>query len=270
MVEQGDEVELTKSRIGTIRYKGELHGKNGIFYGIELTKGEGKHSGLFKGQRYFSCEKDKGIFVDKTQILYKLEAIETEEKQKLMKRKEEWKQKINEKRIAASTNYQKIKSIPSDKVDSVNGYLRQISSDHVIPDIVIYTTILYYYAVGCVLVEGDEVELTKDRIGILRYKGELYGKVGIFYGIELTKGKGKHSGLFKGKRYFRCEKGKGVFVDKKQILYKLEPKRKKVKRKKRKSSNKSPWKPPSWPNYVFDNDGGFLDYIPKKAGKAVL
>ena len=70
---------------------------------------------------------------------------------------------------------------------------------------------------------GNEVALTKERIGIIRYKGPLDGKTGVYYGVEISKGKGKHSGVFKGKRYFMCQKGRGLFVDKKQILYKLEP-----------------------------------------------
>eukprot|EP01083_Nonionella_stella_P054788 144599_1 len=73
MVDVDDEIELTKNRVGVIRYKGPLEGKNGIFYGVELLKGSGKHSGLFKGQRYFLCPKGKGVFIDKKSILYKLE-----------------------------------------------------------------------------------------------------------------------------------------------------------------------------------------------------
>lgn len=85
---------------------------------------------------------------------------------------------------------------------------------------------------------GDSVELSKDRVGVIRYKGPLDGKNGVFYGVELTKGQGKHSGLFKGKRYFDCPKGKGVFVDKKQILYKLEPNLKDAKKKAQEKSKK--------------------------------
>eukprot|EP01084_Bolivina_argentea_P294611 506964_1 len=68
---------------------------------------------------------------------------------------------------------------------------------------------------------GAIVVLSKDREGIVRYKGPLEGKSGIFYGLELTKGSGKHNGLWRGKiRYFTSKKNKGIFVDKKQILYK--------------------------------------------------
>merc|ERR1712154_322852 len=117
----------------------------------------------------------------------------------------------------------------------------------------------------------------------------------------LEREKEKHSGLLKGKRYFMCQKGKGVFVDKKQILYKLEPSakpNKKTKKKKddgrkssadlssggkkgkykggiarktgpsqeKKSSKKGGWKPPSWTKDVLEDDGGFLDYRPAHRG----
>eukprot|EP01083_Nonionella_stella_P225162 800794_1 len=71
MVDLNDEVELKGNRFGIVRYKGQLYGKNGIFYGIELTQGTGKHGGLFRGKRYFSCHRTKGVFVNKKQILCK-------------------------------------------------------------------------------------------------------------------------------------------------------------------------------------------------------
>merc|ERR1712129_498308 len=87
--------------------------------------------------------------------------------------------------------------------------------------------------------------------------------------------------------------GKGIFVDKKQILYKLEPSASKPsasKKKKKdksessgtttkkglprktgpkdakKSSKKGGWKPPSWTKDVLEDDGGFFDYRPAHRG----
>merc|ERR1712079_931417 len=102
-------------------------------------------------------------------------------------------------------------------------------------------------------------------------------------------GQGKHSGLFKGKRYFMCQKQKGVFVDKKQILYKLEPTIKEVKpskkkggsrnsvarkgsdstKKKKKKKDKGGWKAPAWADQVLDDDTGFLDDRRAHRGKRV-
>eukprot|EP01083_Nonionella_stella_P148368 469471_1 len=68
--------------------------------------------------------------------------------------------------------------------------------------------------------EGDKVNLTRDRIGVVRYEGPLHDRYqkSIYYGIELTKGRGSHDGLWHGTRYFTCKSSKGVFVRRKQIL----------------------------------------------------
>ena len=44
--------------------------------------------------------------------------------------------------------------------------------------------------------------MVKDREGVVRYKGELIGKKGVFYGIEVVSGSGKHSGMYKDVKYF--------------------------------------------------------------------
>ncbi len=91
---------------------------------------------------------------------------------------------------------------------------------------------------------GDSVKLTKEREGEIKFRGNIDGKKGIFYGIELTSGKGKNDGSIKGKSYFKvwcflqplpensktkktpqCAPGNGVFVPKSQILGKTSSKR---------------------------------------------
>merc|ERR1719295_577647 len=89
---------------------------------------------------------------------------------------------------------------------------------------------------------GDEVVLTKNREGFIRFKGELPGKEGIFYGIELTEGteQGKNSGEFKGKSYFSCaEPGTGTFISEKYIVLKLNDKPNKSPKKKKKKKIKA-------------------------------
>ncbi|CAB3988895.1 ubiquitin carboxyl-terminal hydrolase CYLD isoform X3, partial [Paramuricea clavata] len=50
--------------------------------------------------------------------------------------------------------------------------------------------------------------------GVIRYKGPLPEEHGTMFGVELLEGKGRGitDGLFKGKRYFKCESECGVFV----------------------------------------------------------
>ena len=65
---KGDEVKITKNRSGIIRYRGPVDGKQGEFFGIELTRGNGKHCGIFQGKRYFTCTQNRGVFVKQSQI----------------------------------------------------------------------------------------------------------------------------------------------------------------------------------------------------------
>ncbi|XP_039256844.2 ubiquitin carboxyl-terminal hydrolase CYLD-like [Styela clava] len=50
---------------GIIRYKGEIHDKEGIHFGIELynAEGRGNTNGTYGKQRYFHCDSDAGIFL---------------------------------------------------------------------------------------------------------------------------------------------------------------------------------------------------------------
>ncbi|CAD6187943.1 unnamed protein product [Caenorhabditis auriculariae] len=47
---------------GILRYVGSVHGKDGVFCGVELFDATGKHDGTFQGVSYFVCEPLHGIF----------------------------------------------------------------------------------------------------------------------------------------------------------------------------------------------------------------
>jgi len=66
---------------------------------------------------------------------------------------------------------------------------------------------------GQVITVGDEVELTAGFLkGEVKYVGELLGKQGTFYGIELKENKGKNDGTLDGHYYFKTKDKKGKFV----------------------------------------------------------
>merc|ERR1712154_185407 len=98
---------------------------------------------------------------------------------------------------------------------------------------------------------GDEVRLVKDREGIIKFKGQIEGKKGSYYGVEVTVGKGKHDGEYKNLHYFDCREGQGIFVEDKHIVFKLNntiknvlDKKKKTKQKKKKKKRpKTPLTP---------------------------
>merc|ERR1719361_3236112 len=63
VVTVGDKVRLTKDLMGTVRFVGEIQGRKGIYYGIELTEAKGKSNGAVGNVRYFKCKNKRGLFL---------------------------------------------------------------------------------------------------------------------------------------------------------------------------------------------------------------
>ena len=71
---------------------------------------------------------------------------------------------------------------------------------------------------------GDEVLISKDRTGILKYIGKVpeMGDDKIWYGLELTSGTmGQHDGSIKGKRYFQTNGKRGMFIPEHKLRRRL-------------------------------------------------
>ncbi|EKM80888.1 hypothetical protein AGABI1DRAFT_126945 [Agaricus bisporus var. burnettii JB137-S8] len=70
--EVGDSVIIESlSMEGTLRYIGEIEGKNGLWAGVELSAqfaGRGKNNGSVNGIQYFSCSESCGVFVATTKL----------------------------------------------------------------------------------------------------------------------------------------------------------------------------------------------------------
>ncbi|CAB3401246.1 unnamed protein product [Caenorhabditis bovis] len=58
----GKLVDVSNVGKGFLRYVGSIHGKEGIFCGIELLEPNGKHDGTFQGISYFIATPQHGIF----------------------------------------------------------------------------------------------------------------------------------------------------------------------------------------------------------------
>jgi dynactin 1 len=63
IVKIGQKVETQDGKQGTIRYIGPLHVASGEWLGLELPDDTGKNDGSVKGERYFNCAPNHGIFV---------------------------------------------------------------------------------------------------------------------------------------------------------------------------------------------------------------
>ena len=67
----GDDVFVGESGLpAKVRYIGKTKFARGIWVGVELSRREdkGKNSGVVKGERYFSCRHDKGLFLKPASI----------------------------------------------------------------------------------------------------------------------------------------------------------------------------------------------------------
>ncbi|VDL75588.1 unnamed protein product [Nippostrongylus brasiliensis] len=60
---------------GVLHYVGEVHGKEGLYCGIELETPTGKHDGTYQGIVYFVCPPRHGIFAP----LYRVELDEIDD-----------------------------------------------------------------------------------------------------------------------------------------------------------------------------------------------
>ncbi|VDM85236.1 unnamed protein product [Strongylus vulgaris] len=66
--------------VGILHYVGEVHGKEGLFCGVELETPTGKHDGTYQGETilcvvYFVCPPYHGIFAP----LYRVELDEIDD-----------------------------------------------------------------------------------------------------------------------------------------------------------------------------------------------
>ncbi|VDM38261.1 unnamed protein product [Toxocara canis] len=68
----GKRVTVGRMGTGVLRYVGPVHGKEGLFCGVELDLPEGRHNGTYQGVTYFQCTDMHGIFAP----LYRVELHE--------------------------------------------------------------------------------------------------------------------------------------------------------------------------------------------------
>ncbi|KAF2190604.1 hypothetical protein K469DRAFT_721510 [Zopfia rhizophila CBS 207.26] len=59
----GQTVEINDGRKGVVKFIGDIHVADGQFLGIELPTPAGKNDGSVKGERYFECAANHGLFV---------------------------------------------------------------------------------------------------------------------------------------------------------------------------------------------------------------
>jgi dynactin 1 len=74
----GQRVEIQDGRQGTVRFVGETSFKEGQWLGLELDVPEGKNDGSVRGERYFDCEANYGLFIQPAPTIHIIEMEEPE------------------------------------------------------------------------------------------------------------------------------------------------------------------------------------------------
>jgi hypothetical protein len=65
---------------------------------------------------------------------------------------------------------------------------------------------------------NEQVKTSKNFKGVVKFDGEVPG-LGHVLGLAIFLGRGNHDGKYNGKRYFKCKKGRGLFVPLKEITH---------------------------------------------------
>lgn len=59
----GQLIELNDGREATVRYVGTISAADGLFVGVEFAEAQGKNDGSVRGERYFECDPNHGMFL---------------------------------------------------------------------------------------------------------------------------------------------------------------------------------------------------------------
>eukprot|EP00484_Ammonia_sp_Unknown_P017037 CAMPEP_0197023474 /NCGR_PEP_ID=MMETSP1384-20130603/4156_1 /TAXON_ID=29189 /ORGANISM="Ammonia sp." /LENGTH=683 /DNA_ID=CAMNT_0042451687 /DNA_START=1 /DNA_END=2052 /DNA_ORIENTATION=+ len=243
----GDRVKLKQNNLkGTVKFIGEMAGKYGVWYGIELDKAQGSSNGSIRNVQYFKTKRNKGLFVKQYEIAKTLHADNPAPRCSVgdtVKIKKfnchgtvryiggtdfkagtwygvELKKPLGKNngtvknRLYFACKYRYGAFVKADNI-SVKGQKQQNQqqdehAEHKEQVQNVSVTI------------NDTVQLTGDRlIGTIKFIGSIQGKQGVFYGIALKGNKGKNDGSVNNVRYFQCGKNKGVFVHKSRIQSRL-------------------------------------------------
>ncbi|KIW06310.1 uncharacterized protein PV09_02775 [Verruconis gallopava] len=69
----GQKVQIADGRVGIVRFIGEVSFKEGQWMGLELEDPDGKNDGSVRGERYFDCPPNHGLFIQPSPSIVVLE-----------------------------------------------------------------------------------------------------------------------------------------------------------------------------------------------------
>jgi len=176
----GDKVQLRKGRVGFVRYIGKVKGKRGEIVGLELLQWFDRgHNGTYNDEKYYTCKDGTGYWTSRSAVATVLS---------------------NAGNSGGSRRSSRTGSVT--KARSNSGLTKTRTKSVELDEPILKFEV------------GDTVRLKKGREGVVKY----YDKKSQIVGMELTNWNADcGDGTFKGKEYFKCDKGRGYFTTAKAV-----------------------------------------------------
>uniref|UniRef100_T1J9Y0 Uncharacterized protein n=1 Tax=Strigamia maritima TaxID=126957 RepID=T1J9Y0_STRMM len=197
----GERVFITGRGKGSIRFAGETQFANGLWYGIELDKCNGKNDGSVHDIRYFTCPMNHGIFAPQNRL------------SKLTTSSEEYLSDMGSS-FEGTHNLSSLRSTPELPLKSSlrrNASLRSSQSAKQRNSSLKRSFRKITSTKESWLSEGMSV-LVNNKIGVIRYIGPVEFADDTWIGVEFSEPIGKNDGSVKEKRYFTCKPNYGLLV----------------------------------------------------------
>ncbi|XP_065196059.1 CAP-Gly domain-containing linker protein 3-like [Sycon ciliatum] len=218
----GDSVLVSGKKAGVVRFIGETDFAQGVWYGIQLEKGDGKNDGSVGGTRYFSCKPNHGIFAP----LFKLSA-----------------------RVPSSSSASRISSSSSSvslsSSDRTGSRHRSTATGRAAGSSSTPGSATPTAGTGTaggggggggggstsaptpsLGVDGNDAVdlmnckvLVNSEMAVIKYIGEVDFGDGVWLGVDMKTSSGKHDGSVKGKRYFTCKQDHGLMIKPQRATY---------------------------------------------------
>jgi len=221
-----DHVMLKDKRSGIIQFCGHVKFARGEWYGITLDDlFTGKNDGQVKGKRYFKCAKNKGVFIKKEKISKvlpsrKLTSVRRTNVSKSFSLKSNHDTELNFKlggRVECDKSIGKGREIACATKKRVQ--IKKEKRSIVLPSRKPVPALIASVSKSSSLKPnrntefnfklGGRVQCDK-RVGTVKWIGMI--GIASYLGVELDdEFNGKNNGSAKGKSYFKCRTGQGIF-----------------------------------------------------------
>lgn len=235
----GDIIELEGAKKAELKFIGETEFGSGTWYGVELLDNEkGKNSGSVKGVDYFKCSrKGAGLFITAEKIREKLKSgskkvekparsppsLSTRSSSRDRKSKLKERKKGSRSKSSPNMTKSKLSDLKKASVEAKEPKAKpSAKAKRAIKDLTADEARVKKLGI----VVGDDVEITRGRVGTVMYIGQVEGKSFrsdcLYFGLRFIDGSlGNATGIVGNNEYFNVPKSRGVWTTADRIRRKV-------------------------------------------------